>query len=74
METISYEMVCQILNHHLGSTKILYQVKYEVLSNVIDVEIANIFAGLKLASVIDSQLSGLNSLIPSLLSEWLSIK
>ena len=35
-ETISYEMVCQILDHHLGSTKILYQVKYEVQSNVIN--------------------------------------
>ena len=26
-ETISYEMVCQILDHHLSSTKIPYQVK-----------------------------------------------
>ena len=47
-------MVCQIFNHHLGSTKIPYQVKYEVQSNVIDVEVANVSVGLKLASVIDS--------------------
>ena len=53
-ETISYEMVCQILNHHLSSTKILYQVKYEVQSNVIDMEVANVSVGVKSASVINS--------------------
>ena len=33
-ETISYEMVCQILNHHLDSTKLPYGVKYEVQTNI----------------------------------------
>ena len=53
-ETISYEMVCQILDHHLSSTKIPYQVKYEVQSNIVDMEVANVSAGLKSANVIDS--------------------
>ena len=39
-ETISYEMVCQVLNHHLDSTKLLYSVKYEVQTNIADVEVA----------------------------------
>ena len=38
--------------------KLQYQVKYEVQSNVINVEIANTSAGLKSANVIDLQLSG----------------
>ena len=33
LEAISYEMVCQILDHHLDSTKISYQVKHEVQNN-----------------------------------------
>ena len=51
-------MVCQILDHHLDSTKICFQVKYEVQSNSIDVETANVSVGLKSVSVIDSQLVG----------------
>ena len=72
-ETISYEMVFQILDHHLGSTKIPYQVKYEVQSNVIDMEVANISVGLKLASVIDSQLSGVklfDTILPKQMAEY----
>ena len=34
-ETISYEMVCQILDHHLDSTKLPYGVKYVVISTKI---------------------------------------
>ena len=33
-ETISYEMVCQILDHYLDSTKLPYNVKYEVQTNI----------------------------------------
>ena len=40
-ETISYEMVCQILNHHLSSTKLPYNIKLEVQTNITDVELAN---------------------------------
>ena len=72
-ETISYEMVCQILDHHLGSTKAPYQVKYEVQSNVIDVEIANTSTGLKLANVNNSQLSGVklfDTITPKQMAEY----
>ena len=40
-ETISYEMVCQVLNHHLSSTKLPYNIKLEVQTNITDVEMAN---------------------------------
>ena len=35
-ETISYEMVCQILNHHLSSTKLPYNIKLEVQTNIME--------------------------------------
>ena len=44
-ETISYEMVCQVLDHHLDSTKLPYSVKYEVQTNVINVKLANVSLG-----------------------------
>ena len=56
-ETISYEMVCQILNHHLGSTKLPYDIKLEVQTNVTDVELANNSTGLSKPSLIDVQLN-----------------
>ena len=62
-ETISYGTVCQIFHHHLDSTKIPFQVKYEAQSNTIDVETA-VSVGLKLVSVIDSQLVGVKLLVP----------
>ena len=40
-DTISYEMVCQILNHHLSSEKLPYHVKHEIQTNIADVEMAN---------------------------------
>ena len=55
-EAISYEMVYQILNHHLDSTKIPCQVKHEVQNNIIDVDTANQTIGLKPTSLIDVQL------------------
>ena len=72
-ETISYEMVCQIFNYHLDSTKLPYQVKYKVQCNVLDVKIANTSAGLKLANVINSQLSGvklIDTITPSQMAEY----
>ena len=71
-ETISYEMVCQILNHHLDSTKLPYGVKYEVQTNMTDVEVANASVGLNSASVIDVQLSEVKlfeSISPSQMAE-----
>ena len=55
-EAISYEMVCQILDHHLDLTKIPYQVKHEVQNNIMDVDTANQTIGLKPTSLIDIQL------------------
>ena len=72
-EIISYEMVCQILDHHLSSTKIPYQVKYEVQSNIVDVEGANISAGLKSANVINSQFNGVklfSTILPKQMVEY----
>ena len=52
-ETISYEMVCQILNHHLNSTKLPYSVKYKVKTNITNVEVANVSLGLNQANLTD---------------------
>ena len=39
-------MVCQILNYHLDSVKLPYSIKYEVQTNITDVEVANHNSGL----------------------------
>ena len=41
-ETVSYEMVCQVLDHHLDSTKLPYNVILEVHNNITDVDVANL--------------------------------
>ena len=40
-ETVSYGMVCQILNHHLDSTKLPYNIKLQVQNNTAEVNVAN---------------------------------
>ena len=50
-------MVCQILNHHLGSTKLPCDVKLEVQTNVMDVELANDSTGLSKPSLIEVKLN-----------------
>ena len=55
-ETVSYGMVCQILDHHLGSTKIPYNVKLEVQNNIADVHMANQSLGFPKSNIIDMQL------------------
>ena len=67
-ETITYEMVCQILDHHLNSSKLLYHVKHEVQTNIIDVDRANQSEGFKPISIIDVQLQEVkifNSIMPT---------
>ena len=44
-ETISYEVVCQVLDYHLGSSKLPYTVKQEVQTNITEVEEANYSMG-----------------------------
>ena len=56
-ETISYEMVCQIFDHHLDSVKLPYAVRYEIQTNITDVELANISLGLNSSHIIDVQLN-----------------
>ena len=50
-------MVCQILNHHLDSSKLCYNVKYEVQTNITDVDVAIALVGFSQASFIDVQLT-----------------
>ena len=71
-ETISYEMVCQVLNHHLDSTKLPY-IKYEEQTNIIDIEVANISLGLNQVNLIDLQLNEVklfDSISPSQMAEY----
>ena len=56
-ETISFEMVSKILDHHLDLTKLPYSVKYEVQTNITDVEVANVSFGLNQTNHIDVQLN-----------------
>ena len=55
-ETISYEMVCQILDFHLDSSKLLRGIKHKVQINIEDVDEANQSVGFQLISVVDTQL------------------
>ena len=55
-ETISYEVVCQILNYHLGSSKLPYAIKQEVQNNIMDVDEANSSEGFNPINIIDVQL------------------
>ena len=55
-ETVSYGMVCQILNHHLDSTKMPYNVKLEVQNNIAEVNVANQSLGFSNSNIIDVQL------------------
>ena len=71
-ETIWYEMVCQILNHHLSSTKMPYHVKHEVQTNITDIEKANQFEGFKSTNIMDVQLKEVklfNSIMPKQMAD-----
>ena len=72
-ETISYDMVCQILDHHLDSTKLPYNVKYEVQTDIADVEVANVSLGFSQVNLIDVQLNKVklfDSIFPSQMAEY----
>ena len=55
-ETVSYGMVCQILNNHLDLTKIPYNAKLEVQNNAAEVNVANQSLGFSNSNIIDIQL------------------
>ena len=71
-ETISYEMVCQVLNHHLSSTKLPYDVKLEVQTNIMDVEMANDSIGYTKPNFIETHFNEIklfDSISPSQMAE-----
>ena len=71
-ETISYEMVCQILDHHLDSRKLPFHVKHEVQTNITDVDRTNQSEGFKSDNVIGIQLREVkifNSIMPKQMME-----
>ena len=71
-ETISYEMVCQVLNHHLSSTKLLYDIKLEVQTNIMDMEMANDSIGYAKPNFIKTQFNKIklfDSISPSQMAE-----
>ena len=56
-ETISYEVVCQILDYHLDSSKLPCDLKHEVQVNTSDVSEANLSIGIKPNNIVDVQLN-----------------
>ena len=66
-------MVCQILDHHLESSKIPCQIRHEVQVNTTDVDEANSSVGIKTPNIVDAQLKGVklfHSIPPSQMAEW----
>ena len=72
-DTISYEMVCQILDHHLNSAKLPYHVKHEIQSNIADVEMANSTINSPTTNIINAQLQEVKlfgSIMPEQMAEY----
>ena len=66
-------MVCQVLNHHLDSTKLPYNVKLEVQNNIADVDVANKSLGFTNSNLIDVQLHEVklfDTITPSQMAEY----
>ena len=76
-ETISYEMVCQILDYHLDSCKLPYNLKNKVqvniTVNITDVSEANLSISINSDNVVDVQLNEVKlfySITPSQMAEY----
>ena len=72
-ETISYEVVCQILDYHLDSSKLPYNLKHEVQVNITDVSEANSSIGINPGNIVDVQLNEVKlfySITPSQMAEY----
>ena len=72
-KTITYEMICQILDYHLDSNKLPCHLKHEVQTNITDVERANQSLGFKSINVVDVQLRQVNifnSFMPTEMAEF----
>ena len=66
-------MVCQILEYHLDSGKLLQYLKHEVQTNITDVERANQPLGFKPINIVDVQLwqvNIFNSFAPAEMAEF----
>ena len=72
-ETISYGMVCQIIDHHLESTKLPYNLRYEAQTNVAEVDVANQSLGFSNLDLINVQLREVklfNTIMPKQMAEY----
>ena len=66
-------MVFQVLDHHLDSTKLPYNVKLEVQNNIADVDMANKSLGFSSSNLIDIQLREVklfDTITPSQMAEY----
>ena len=73
-ETVSYGMVCQIIDHHLGSSKLPYHLRYEAQTNVAEVDVANRSLGFSNSDLINIQLREVKLLILSCQNSWQNIR
>ena len=72
-ETISYEMVCLILDYHLDSSKLPCNLKHIVQVSTLDISEANSSIGIKSPNIIDVQLNEVklfHSITPSQMVEY----
>ena len=72
-ETISYGMVCQIIDHHLESTKLPYHLRYEAQTNVAEVDVANRSLGFSNSDLINVQLREVklfDTILPKQLADY----
>ena len=72
-DTISYGMVCQILDHHLDSTKLPYNLRCEVQTNLTEVSVANQSLGFTHADLINVQVREVklfDTILPKQLADY----
>ena len=72
-ETVSYGMVCQIIDHHLGSSKLPYNLRYEAQTRVAEVDMANQSLGFSNSDLINVQLCEVklfDTILPKQLAEY----
>ena len=72
-ETVSYGMVCQIFDHHLNSSKLPYNLRHELQTNVTEVSMANKSLGLSNADLINVQVREVklfDTILPKQLADY----
>ena len=66
-------MVCQIIDHHLESTKLPYHLRYEAQTNVTEVDVANRSLGFSNSDLINVQIREVklfNTVLPKELEDY----